>query len=119
MIEQLARTSAEDLRATTTPDVEARLADVYARLVRRQRRIRVGLVAAAVLAVALAATGRAVVTHREDHPIRPTHPQPSQSHADAYCPTDVPVTCLAHHTYRFPLVQPVNWVIPAGFVFRS
>ena len=118
MIEQLGRTSAEDLWATTTSDVEAGLADLQVRLVRRQRRTHMGLVAAAVLAVALAAGG-AVLTHREDHNVRPAHPEPSEKHADGYCPTDIPVTCLAHHTYRFPLVRPVDWQIPAGYVFRS
>lgn len=119
MFEQLARTSAEDLRATTTSDVEGGLTDLHVRLVRRQRRTHMGLVAAAALAVGLAATGGSVLTHRADRGFSPTHPQPSQNRAFPYCPSDIPVTCLAHHTYRFPLVQPVDWRIPAGFVFRS
>ena len=119
MIEQLARISAEDIWATTTSDVEAGLADLHERLVRRQRRLGMGLVAAAVLAVGLAATGGAVLTHRADQGLTPTQSGPSQNHTDAYCPTGMPVTCLAHHTYHFPLAQPVDWQIPAGFVFRS
>lgn len=119
MIEQLARASAEDLRATTVSDVEADLVDLYGRLRRRQRRTRLGLVAATVVSVGLAAIGGAVLTHRDDHSLLPTHPKPNQSHAVAYCPTDMPVTCLPHHTYRFPLVRAVTWRIPPGFVFRS
>jgi hypothetical protein len=120
MIDQLARTSAEDLWAATTCGVEAGLADLQVRLVRRQRRIRMGLVAAAVVAAGLAATGGAVLTHRADHGVPPSHhPKPSQNHAFAYCPTDIRVTCLPHHTYRFPLVQPVHWHIPADYVVRA
>lgn len=118
MIDQLARTSAEDLRATTASDIEANLADLHVRVVRHRRRTRIGL-AAAVVAVGLAATGGAVLTHREDRGVPPTKPEPSHEHAQGYCPTDIPVTCLDHHTYRFPLVQPVDWQIPAGYVFRS
>jgi hypothetical protein len=119
MIDQLARTSAEDLRATTASDIEVNLADLHVRVVRHRRRTRIGLVAAAVVAVGLAATGGAVLNHREDRGVPPTKPEPSHEHAQGYCPTDIPVTCLDHHTYRFPLVQPVDWQIPAGYVFRS
>lgn len=119
MIEQRAHISAEDLWATTHSDVEATLAALNARVVRRQRRTRVGLLAAAVVAIGLATTGGAVLTHRANHGAPPSHPGPSQNQPETYCPTGVPVTCLAHHTYRFPLVQPLVWQIPAGYVFRS
>jgi hypothetical protein len=119
MIEQLARTSAEDLRAMTGSDVEANLTDLHARVVRHQRRTRIGLVAAAVAAVGLAAAGGVVLTHPEDRGVPPTNPEPSPNHARTYCPTDIPVTCLDAHTYRFPLIHPVDWKIPADYVFRS
>lgn len=115
MIEQLARTSAEQLRVATTGDVEAGLAELYVRHARRQRRFRVEVVAAVVLAVGLAATGGAVLSHRAERRISPTDPEPSGNHAQPFCPTNVRVACLGHRTYRFPLVRPVDWHIPSDF----
>ena len=85
MIEQFARASAEDLRAGTTSDVEAGLADLHVRQERRQRRIRVGAVAAVVLAVGLGWTGGAALTHRDDRGGSPAHPAPSQSYSRYPC----------------------------------
>ncbi len=115
MIEQLARAAATDFRAATTCDVEAGLADLHVRRVQHQRRTRLGLVAAVVLALGLGGIGGAVLAHRDDKYVPPTHPAPHRNHAQPYCPPDVRVTCLGHNTYRYPLVRPVDWKIPTNF----
>ncbi len=116
MIEDLARSAADDLRSATTSDVDAGLLDVYAAH-RHHRRHTAGAVAAAVV-VALGAgwwggqalTGAAPVTPQ---PVE----QPRGVLPSARC--SGPVHCLGLLTYRFDLTRPVQWRIPSSYDVSS
>jgi hypothetical protein len=114
MIDQLARTSAVDLRAATTSDVEAGLADLHVRQARHRRRTQVRAVAAVVLAVGLGWGAGAALTQGDDRGANPVHPTPSRS-----CPAMLRVACLGDDTYRFALARPVQWHIPSDFGVAS
>jgi hypothetical protein len=116
MIEQVARVSAEELRAVTTSDIDAGLADLHVRQARHGRRTRLGAVAAVVLAVGLGWGAGAALTDRGHRSVAPTHPAPSASPSFFHFPCSVSrVTCLGHRTYQFDLARPVRWRIPPGF----
>jgi hypothetical protein len=118
MIEQLARSSAEDLRTTTVADVEAGLADLHVRQARHRRHAACAAAGAVVLAVALG-TGAGIALTRDQHrAVTPSHPGPSQTRRDAACKQPL-VDCLGGRTYRFALVRPVQWALPPRFEVNS
>ncbi len=118
MIEQLARTSAQGLRSGIATDVDTGLADLYVRDARQRRRMRLGTVAAVVLALGLGWSARSVVTDSGDSTPGPSNPGPSgvphEPDPGDVCSAAL-VSCLGDRTYRFALVRPVQWVIPRGF----
>ena len=114
MIEQVARQSAEHLREATTSDPQAGLADLHARQVRHQRHALARTVAAVVLALGVGWVGRDVLIGRDEAGAGPANPGPGGLHGSVGCTAPATVTCLGHHTYRFPLVRPVEWRIPPG-----
>ena len=116
MIEQLARTSAEELRAGITSDVDAGLADLHVRQARHRR--HVGLASAAAVALALGlgwSAGWLMTRHGADESLNPVHPRPSQGQVvDHLCHAER-VTCLPDGSYRFALDRPVTYTPPPGF----
>jgi hypothetical protein len=114
MIDQIARTSAEQLRAETMTDVEAGLADLHVRQERQHRRGRLVAVGAVVLAVGLGWSARAALTHGDDRGARPIHPAPNHSAFEYPCDVSR-VDCLGHRTYQIALERPVRWQVPTGF----
>jgi len=114
MIEQIARTSAEQLRSETMTDVEAGLADLHVRQERQHRRSRLAAVAAVVVAVGLGWSARAALPHGDDRGARPIHPAPSNGSFEYPCDV-IRVDCLGHRTYEIALNRPVRWQVPSGF----
>jgi hypothetical protein len=117
-VDRLARASADQLRAGTTGDVEAGLADLHVRQARRRRRTGVAAAAAVVLAAALGLGSGVVLTHSQAdrEPAPPTNPgtRTDDHLADPVCVTPR-VTCLGDRTYEYGLVRPVVWAVPPGF----
>jgi hypothetical protein len=118
MIDALARTAADDVRAATLGHAEAGLADLHVRQARHRR--RTGLAAAAAVAVAAglgigAGVGLTRATHADRSP-SPTGPVSSADSnlKDPFCVAPR-VECLGGRTYQFALVRPVRWAIPPGF----
>jgi hypothetical protein len=115
MIDQIARTSAEQLRTETMTDVEAGLADLHVRQERHHRRSRVAAVAAVVLAVGLGWSARAALTQGDEGGQRPIHrPAPTKSAFEYPCDV-IRVDCLGNRTYEIALERPVRWQVPSGF----
>jgi hypothetical protein len=122
MIEQLARSSAEELRTGTIGDVEAGLADLHVRQEQHRRRATFVAVAAVVVAVGVGWSAGSVMT-RDDAKPAPTSPTPSSGssipvHNSGFggdlCKAEG-VTCQGDGTYRFDLGRPVLWAVPPGF----
>jgi hypothetical protein len=124
MIEQLARSSAEELRTGTIGDVEAGLADLHVREARHRRRTAVVAVAAVAVALGVGWSAGAVMTRDGAQP-PPSHPGPTSP-----APSTTPVhntgfggdlckaqgvTCQGDGTYRFDLDRPVVWAVPPEF----
>jgi len=119
MIEQLARSSSEELRTRTTADVEAGLADLHVRLAHHRRRTGLAVAAAIVFAAGLGAGVGVLATHTDaGSPTTPSHPGPTTSGQDPVCIAPR-VDCLGDRTYRFALNRPVEWTIPPGFGVNS
>jgi hypothetical protein len=118
MIDQIARTSAEQLRSGTTQDVDAGLADLHLRHARHRRRTRAGAMAAVALALGLGWGAGSVFTRTHDAGAPgPTHRAPAR---DGGLACDWPrVHCLGGRTYRFDLTKPVTWHIPPDFAVNS
>jgi hypothetical protein len=122
MIEQLAHTSAEELRTGATSNVEAGLADLHLRQARRRRRTGVLAAAAVVFATGLGLGAGVVLTRaHDDRAPTPTHPVTSTDSAnldDPVCSAPL-VDCLGDRTYRFALTRPVEWALPPSFGANS
>jgi hypothetical protein len=118
MIEQLARSSAEDLRTGTVADVEAGLADLHVRQARHRRHTGFAAAAALVLAVALGAGAGIALTGDQHRGVTPSHQGPSPARQDPACRQPL-VDCLGGRTYRFALVRPIEWALPPGFGVNS
>jgi|tagenome__1003787_1003787.scaffolds.fasta_scaffold20958229_3 hypothetical protein len=118
MIEQLARSSAEELRSGTVADVEAGLADLHVRQARHRRRAAFAAAAALVLAVGLGAGAGVALTRDHQRALTPSQPGPRQARQDPECRQPL-VDCLGGRTYRFALVRPVEWALPPGFGANS
>lgn len=122
MIDQLARTSADQLRAGTTGDLEAGLADLHVRQAQHRRRTGLAAAAAVVLAAGLGVGVGTMATRAHDTPApAPSHPVPSTDSAHLGDPTCAAprVECLGAGTYQFGLVRPVRWAVPPGFGANS
>lgn len=114
-IDRVARTSADHLRATTSGDVEAGLADLHVRQARHRRRTQLGAAAALVLAVSLGVGAGSLISRSDDARPAPTQrPTPVPGSEDATCTSPL-VTCLGDRTYGFALERPVVWALPPGF----
>jgi hypothetical protein len=118
MIEQLARSSAQDLRTGTVADVEAGLVDLHVRQARHRRRAAFAAAAALVLAVGLGAGAGVALTRGHQRALTPSHPGPTQARQDGVCLQPL-VDCVDGRTYRFALVRPVEWALPRGFGVNS
>jgi hypothetical protein len=112
MIEDLARTAADDLRATTTADVEAGLFEVYAAHRSHRRHTAVATAAAIIVALSVGWLARGTLTGGSaltPQPVgTPSSVVPSRSCSG-------PVFCLGPSKYRFALTRPVTWQIPYGY----
>lgn len=127
MIEQIARSSAEELRAGTAGDVEAGLADLHVRHARHRRHAVVGAVAAVAIALGVGWSAGSVMTREGDRENSgPVGPGPSPSPpiltqgfgGGDECSAPL-VTCLGDRTYRFDLDRPVVWALPPLFGANS
>jgi hypothetical protein len=117
MIEDLARKAADDLRASTTSDVEAGLLDVYAAHRRYRRTNAWAAVAAVALALGIGWWGGHMLTGSS-----PATPQPLGGPTPPVIqprPCSGPVACLGSSTYRFALTRAVRWHIPKGYGVNS
>ena len=127
MIEQIARSSAEELRAGTAGDVEAGLADLHVRHTRHRRHALVGAVAAVAIALGVGWSAGSMMTRagdREDSgPVGPgpsPHPPVLTQGLGGGDECTAPlVTCLGDRTYRFDLDRPVVWALPPLFAANS
>jgi hypothetical protein len=128
MIDQIARSSAAELRTGTTGDVEAGLADLHVRHARHRRRAMIGAAAALVVTLGAGWSAGVVMTRdgaEDQHGPAGRHESPTPG---PNVPTDVPgvdvctesrVTCLGDRTYSFDLDRPVVWAIPPYFEANS
>jgi hypothetical protein len=116
MIEQIARSSAEELRTVTGGDVDAGLADLHVRHAQHRRRTAAAGVVAVVVALGVGWSAGSVLTRSgaEDSP-GPAHHGPSAGAGRPEICTSPRVKCLGDRTYRFGLDRPVVWTVPPGF----
>jgi hypothetical protein len=116
MIDDLARTAVDDLRAATRSDVEAGLLEVYAGHRRRRSQNVWTAAAAVVLALGVGWWGGHAMAGRA-----PAPPQPIKPPADVaqHKTCSAPVRCLGNSTYRFALTLPVTWHVPNGYDVNS
>jgi hypothetical protein len=130
MIDQIARSSAQELRAGTTGDAEAGLADLHVRQSRHRPYVVVGTVAALVVALGVGGAVGSVLTregaqdqggpsHRSSQQATPGVNVPTLGAGSGDACTEPLVTCLGDRTYRFDLVLPVVWAIPPNFGVNS
>jgi hypothetical protein len=117
MIEQLARSSAAELRNGTSADIEAGLADLHVRQAEHRRHARFAAVAAVVLAVGLGAVGGTVLADDNRLPT-PATPLPTHPSKDPACERER-TQCLGDRTYRFALASPIVWSLPSQFAADS
>jgi hypothetical protein len=117
MIEELARTSAAELRNGTSVDIGAGLADLHVREAHHRRKARFAAAAAVVLAVGLGTVGGTVLTHDDGSPT-PATPPPTHQPKDPACERER-TQCLGDRTYRYDLVRPVVWSLPSEFAADS
>jgi hypothetical protein len=117
MIEQLARTSAAELRNGTSLDIGAGLADLHVREADHRRKARFAAGAAVVLAVGLGAVGGTVLTD-DNRPPTPATPLPTHPSKDPACERER-TQCLGDRTYRYDLARPVVWSLPSEFAADS
>jgi hypothetical protein len=116
-IDRLARTGADQLRAGTTGDVEAGLADLHVRQAQHRRRAGLAAAAAVVLAAGLGVgAGVGLARTHADRALSPSRPATSTNTflGDPACLAPR-VQCLGDRTYQFGLVRPVRWAVPPGF----
>ncbi len=130
MIEDIARSSAEELRTGTAGDVEAGLADLHVRHARHRRHAAVGAVAAVAIALGVGWSAGSVMTrpgaqeqhgpsgHGQSQSPTPGPNVPTQATGGDACNQPL-VTCLGDRSYRFDLDAPVVWAIPPNFGVNS
>jgi hypothetical protein len=116
MIEELARSAADDLRSTTTSDVDAGLLDVYAAHRLHRRNTSWAAAAAVVLALGAGLWGGRMLTGGSK-----TSPDPvgTQTHSVQPHSCSGSVQCLGPSKFRFALTRSVTWHIPFGYGVNS
>src|SRR3954447_6471217 len=122
MIDALARTAADDVRTATLGDAEAGLADLHVRQASHRRRALIATAAAVVLAGGVGAGVATMVTRADrGHTPAPAHPVTRGDGAHLEDPVwqTLRVRCLGNGTYRFGLVQPVDWATAPGFTTNA